>query len=78
MATMFSRPGRIFAALLTLAAAVLIAAAISSHDSLAGVAVLFLALIYVGAMVVLLICDFVATSLLRSRRTIRRADGVNV
>jgi hypothetical protein len=57
---MFSRFGRVAAALLTLAAAVLIAVALDSHDSLAGVAILVVALLYVRAMAVLLISDFVA------------------
>ncbi len=49
---MFSPVARIVAALLTVAAAVIIAAAIGTHDSLAGVAVGVVALSYIVAMAV--------------------------
>jgi hypothetical protein len=54
---MSSRPGRILALLLTAAVAVLIWGALTSHDDLAGVAVLFIALYYVIALAVLLVAD---------------------
>src|SRR5947207_15686795 len=63
---MSSRPGRILALLLTAAAAALIWAALASQNDLAGVAVLFIALYYLIALVVLLAADFVITALVRS------------
>ena len=72
---MSSRPGRILALLLTAAAAALIWAALASQNDLAGVAVLFIALYYLIALVVLLAADFVITALVRSRRAVRGADG---
>ena len=77
LVVMFSPVARIVAALLTVAAAVIIAAAIGTHDSLAGVAVGVVALSYIVAMAVLLICDFVVMSLRRSRVTVRQADHIN-
>jgi hypothetical protein len=74
---MFSRFGLIAAALLTLAAAVFIAVAIHSHDSLAGIAVLVVALLYVGAMIVLLISDYWLPPLGRSRSAVRSSGHLN-